>query len=257
MIWDMLTSGQLAEVDKNISVLLPLAATEQHGPHLPLATDRLIAEHFAGVLHDELNESILILPAVSIGCSDHHMEFQGSLSLRHATFLSVVKDIVNSVYRHGFYKIILLNSHGGNQGILQVALEQLGYRYPDADFVTATWWALAREVLKEITETMAGGTGHACEFETSLMMLIAPHLVNVNLIQEKANIPVFSWAAGDMLHGPKASYYRNMKAMTSNGVFGEPLAATREKGELIVSCIADALKQIVFDLNSKKRKTIE
>ncbi|MGH7239461.1 MAG: creatininase family protein, partial [Candidatus Saccharimonadales bacterium] len=143
MIWDTLTSRELAEVDRNIPVLLPVAATEQHGPHLPLATDRLIVEYYANLLDAEVNESILILPSVDIGCSDHHMAFQGTLSLGHATFLSVVKDIVGSVLHHGFNKIILLNSHGGNQGILQVALEQLGYEHPDAHFVTTTWWVLA------------------------------------------------------------------------------------------------------------------
>ncbi|TAM93371.1 MAG: creatininase family protein [Chitinophagaceae bacterium] len=250
MIWDTLTSGQLAQVDKNIPVLLPLAATEQHGPHLPIATDRLIGEHFAKMLNMEINDSILILPAVSIGCSDHHIEFPGTLSLKHTTFLTVVKDIIASVFHHGFYKIILFNSHGGNQGIGQVILEQLGNEYPKAHFVTVTWWVLARESLEKITETGVGGTGHACEFETSLIQLIAPELVHTGLIQKGANAPTFTWAEGDMLHGAKASYYRNMKTMTSNGIFGNPFAASAEKGKRITTCVIDSLKQVVSDLTS-------
>lgn len=250
MIWDTLTSAQLAQVDKNIPVLLPLAATEQHGPHLPVATDRLIGEYFANMLNKEINDSILILPAVSVGCSDHHIEFPGTLSLSHATFLSVVKDVIASVLHHGFYKIILFNSHGGNQGIGQVALEQLGYEHPSAHFVSVTWWVIAKEYLEKITETGRGGTGHACEFETSLIQLMAPELVHSDLIQKGGNVPTFSWAEGDMLHGPKASYYRNMKTMTSNGVFGNPIAASVEKGKRITACVVDSLKQVVADLNS-------
>lgn len=253
MIWDSLTSKQLSQVDKHITVLLPLSATEQHGPHLPLATDRLIAEHFAKTLNAEINESILILPVVSIGCSHHHLGFPGTLSLRHATFLSVVKDIVASVLHHGFYKIFLLNSHGGNQGIGQVILEQLGYEYPEAHFVISSWWALAKKALEKITETGPGGTGHACEFETSLIQLIAPDLIDIDSIQKGANVPTFQWAEGDMLRSPSASYYRSMKSMSPNGIFGQPFAASKEKGMRITSCVVDSLKQIVLDLNNIKR----
>src|SRR5690606_38355464 len=136
---------------------------------------------------------------------DHHMEFAGSLSLSHATFAALVKDMVHSVFHHGFRTIILLNSHGGNQGIMQVIVEQLGFANPDKHVVGVTWWNLVKAELKKITETQSGGTGHACEFETSLIKEIAPHLVNDDLIKEGANVATFSWAEGDMLMGPSAS----------------------------------------------------
>jgi creatinine amidohydrolase len=256
MIWDQLTSKQLAALDKNIPVLLNLAATEQHGAHLPVSTDRLIGEHFAASLNTEMMETILILPSVSIGCSDHHMEFPGSLSLSHSTFAAVVKDIVTSVLHHGFNKIILLNSHGGNQGIMQVIIEQLGYANPAAHIVGVTWWNLVKEELRNITETGPGGTGHACEFETSLIQAIAPHLVDNSQVQKGANVPTFAWAEGDMLQGPKASYYRTMKSMTPNGVFGDPVKSSAKKGLQITACVVAALKQLATDIytidNEKK-----
>jgi len=248
MIWDQLTSTQLAALDKNIPVMLNLAATEQHGAHLPVCTDRLIGEYFATSLDKEMNDTILILPCVSIGCSDHHMDFPGSLSLSHSTFSAVVKDIVTSVLHHGFSKIILLNSHGGNQGIMQVIIEQLGYANPDAHIVGVTWWNLVKEELRNITETGPGGTGHACEFETSLIQVIAPHLVNRSQVQKGANVPTFTWAEGDMLQAPKASYYRTMKSMTPNGVFGNPVKSSAEKGIRIAGCVVQALKQLVKEI---------
>jgi len=248
MIWDQLTSKQLSELDKNTPVLLNLAATEQHGDHLPLSTDRLIGEHFSYLLNKEMEEKILILPVVSVGCSDHHMGFCGSLSLSHSTFSALVKDIISSVIHHGFFKIILLNSHGGNQGIMQVIIEQTGYANPGAHIIGATWWNLAKEELFKITETGRGGTGHACEFETSLIKTIAAQLVVNSEIKKGNNAPTFSWAEADMLNSGKASYYRTMRNMTSNGVFGDPVKSTAEKGNAITACVVKALKRLVNDV---------
>ncbi len=250
MIWDKLTSGQIAALDKNTPVLLNIAATEQHGAHLPVATDRLIGEFFSKRLDEQMSEQVLILPAVAVGCSDHHLGFSGTLSLSHTTFTAVVKDIIQSVIHHGFRKIILLNSHGGNQGVMQVIIEQLGYANPDASIVGATWWNLAKEELLTITETGPGGTGHACEFETSLIKVIAPELVKESLIAQGANVSSFGFANGDMLTGPKVSYYRTMKEMTPNGVFGNPVESSKEKGERIAACVTAALQQLVRDVRA-------
>jgi creatinine amidohydrolase len=256
MIWDQLTSPKISQLDRNIPVVLIMAATEQHGPHLPLATDRLIGEHFAYTLNESIPQQLLILPTVAIGCSDHHMDFEGSLTLTHKSFALQVHDMVSSVIHHGFHKIILLNSHGGNQGIGQVLVEQLGYKYPKADIVAVTWWRIAIDALEKISETGFGGVGHACEFETSLMMLIAPHLVIKENIRPGGNNPTFSWAEADMLRGGKASYYRSIKEMTSNGVFGNPSCASVEKGKAITNAVLVALRQIVNDLILYEKDTI-
>ena len=155
--------------------------------------------------------------------------------------------------RHGFSKIIIQNSHGGNLGVGQVILEQAGFKYPQVQFVFLTWWRIASEALKEITETGPGGVGHACEFETSLMMEIAPKLVITDKIEPGANQGTFEWAEGDMLRSPDASYFRTMRQLTSNGVFGDPTKATAVKGRKITKYVVDALKKIVADLaNSEK-----
>lgn len=249
MIWDQLTSEEVGQLDKNIPVVLPMTATEQHGYHLPLATDRLIGEHFANELNKMMSDKVLILPSVAVGCSDHHMQFNGTLTLKHDTFANQVKDIVSSVVHHGFRKIVLLNSHGGNQGIGQVLAEQLGGTYSDCHIVMVTWWKIALAALRELNETGFGGVGHAGEFETSLMLLIAPELVKKERIAMGANTKTFNWASGDMLQGPAASYYQTMKEMTPNGTFGDPTSATKEKGILITNCVVKPLEKIVMDLS--------
>jgi creatinine amidohydrolase len=251
MIWDQLTSAQIDALDRSITVILPIAATEQHGAHLPLATDRMIGEHLVRQVHQNIDDEVLILPAVGVGCSDHHMGFAGTLSLDHDTFKQQVKQVIQCVIHHGFSKIILLNSHGGNQGIGQVIIEDIGYKYPDCEFFMVSWWRLARQKLLELNQTGFGGVGHAGEFETSLMMLIAPELVHSDKIDKGANQPDFDWAQADLLNAPTVSHYRTMKELTPNGVFGDPRAASAAKGEQITEAVVSHLIKIVQDLGGK------
>ena len=248
MIWEYLNSPAVNELDRNIPVLFPVTAIEQHGPHLPLATDKLIGEYFCLQLNKEIPDRVLVLPVMSVGCSEHHMDFSGSLTLRHNTFLRYAEDILSSVVHHGFKNLIVLNSHGGNAAIGQVILEHFGNRHPECRIVFATWWKIAGESLFNLNETGKGGVGHGGEFETSLIMKIAPELVQTDKIMDKQNKDNFEWAAGDLLRGPKASLYQNMKAMTPNGVFGDPRQVTPEKGQKITEKVVEALKRIVIEL---------
>lgn len=248
MIWDQLTSLELSKIAKNTPVILTMAATEQHGKHLPLATDRLIGEHFANELHKVIPNKVLLLPSISIGCSSHHMDFSGTLTISHDTFIRQVEDIVKSVIQHGFTNIILLNSHGGNQAVGQVLVEKFGYENPAKNIIMVTWWKLASDALFALNESGKGGVGHAGEFETSLMLLIAPHLIHLDSIEKGKHTNTFSWSEGDMLRGAKASYYRSTKEMTTNGVFGNPEYGTLEKGKAISKLVVKDLKKIIDDL---------
>lgn len=248
MIWENLSSPEIAELDRKIPVILPVAAIEQHGLHLPLATDKLIGNHFCIQLEKEIPEQVLILPVMGIGCSEHHMDFSGSLTLQHNTFLMQAEDILNSVSHHGFKNLILLNSHGGNQAVGQVIVEHYGNRHPECRIVMATWWKIAGKSLAELNETGPGGVGHAGEFETSLMLEINPDLVRTDWIRDRQNNENFDWATGDLLRGPRASLYKSMKNLTPNGVFGDPRKISAEKGRKITRIVVESLKKIVLDL---------
>lgn len=248
MIWDELTSPELAGLDRGTPVVLPVAATEQHGPHLPLATDRLIAEHFVGRLEETLSARVLILPTVAVGCSEHHMDFCGSLTLTHEHFAAQVLDVLGSVASHGFTNLVLFNAHGGNIAVTGVILETFGRRHPECQVVTMTWWHLAADALLGISETGPGGVGHACEFETSLMLHIAPQLVRLDALPENGLQPTYSWAESDMLRRGAASLYRPFRTMTTNGVVGEPRAASAEKGARISEVVVEKAREVVASL---------
>lgn len=253
MKWEFLTSPELGQVDRHLPVVVPIAAVEQHGPHLPLATDSLIADHFMTELNREAPQEVLILPTIRVACSEHHMFFPGTLTVIHETFLAYLMEVAGSIIRHSFREIIIFNCHGGNLGIGQVALEKLGYRNPEVRFTLVTWWKLAAQPLAGVQESGAGGVGHACEFETSLLQFFAPELVRTDLIPpEMTNVPAFVWAEGDMLRGGAASVYRRMDQMTPNGVYGAPFLANAKKGQIISRLVVSALSQLIRDLKTQR-----
>lgn len=250
MIWDELTSPRLASLDRHIPVILPVAATEQHGPHLPLSTDRLIGEYLLRQLNERLPNRILILPTSAVTCSEHHMDFAGTLTLTHTLFIQQVNATLESVVAHGFTNLIVANSHGGNIAAGQVAVEMFGRHHPGCQVMMFTWWQVAAEQLLKLNETGAGGVGHAGEFETSLMLLIAPHLVDMSAVEQGGNQSTYDWATHDMLRKPKVLLYRTMRDMTTNGIYGDPTTASKEKGEQIAAVVIEELEQIVASMTA-------
>ncbi|MBX2814712.1 MAG: creatininase family protein [Saprospiraceae bacterium] len=248
MNWDQLRSPVLGNMPRTTPVILPMAATEQHGDHLPLATDRMIVDHFCKLINAHLGESVLILPTVSVGCSDHHLDFAGSLSVQHHTFENQCCDILRSAHHHGFTRFLLLNSHGGNAGIGRVIMEKMGYELQDAHIAFLSWFTFASAELLPLQESARGGVGHAGEFETSLMLTIAPELVDITAIENIGTHKRPAWADGDLLKGAPAAYYRTFAQFTKNGVFGDPRTASAVKGdqitEVVVSKILSVLKEL-------------
>ena len=248
MYWEHLTSAALGKIDRRTPVILPMAAIEQHGPHLPLATDRLIIEHFCREFCDQHPAIALVLPTMSVGYSAHHMAFPGTLSLSHDTFLAQAIDMLNSAKAHGFRNFVLFNGHGGNQAIGGVILEQFGAANPGCRVVFTSWWRLAGPELLELTESGPGGVGHACEFETSLLQVIAPQMIDSAAIPARANTPTPAWNASDMLRGSRATLYRPLQEQSPTGVFGTPEAATAAKGHAITRAVIDALLPLLRDV---------
>ena len=251
MYWEHCTASQINELDKSIPVLLPIAAIEQHGTHLPVSTDKMIGVHFCDQVNEKIPDEVLILPMLSIGCSEHHKAFGGTLSLTHDTFLNQLKEVATCVAENGFQNIVVLNSHGGNQAIGQSFVEVFGYRNPGVNVFLITWWRLALDALAKLDEPERGSCGHAGAFETSLMLHIAPELVHMDQAAAKSNVPTFEWAEGDLLRGPAISYYRTIKDMTPNGVYGDPTLATTEKGQAISSLVTGKLVEILGEIRKR------
>lgn len=249
MRWEKLTSREIGTLDRSTPVILNIAAIEQHGPHLPLDTDARIGAHFLNELDAGNPDAALILPSVVVCASEHHMDFPGTLTVRHATLLAYVTDILESVAAHGFRNIVLFNSHGGNQAIGQVILESFGSRHRDCRVAMLTWWRIASDALLKVQEGGFGSVGHACEFETSLMLLIDEASVRRDLIPGPSHVMTHDWANSDLLRGGRGSLFRTMKEISGgNGVVGDPSLASAEKGRAITRIVVDALDGIVTSM---------
>jgi creatinine amidohydrolase len=245
MRWSELRRGELEAFDRRTPVIVPVSATEQHGSHLPLGTDAMILEAIVTRLDASFDGRLLLAPPLAVGCSEHHMVFPGTLTLSHETFRRWVTDVVDSIVRQGFKRVLLLNSHGGNSAICAVLGEQLGQKHPDAEILVTNWWTAAAARLKSLQEGPLGSAGHACEFETSIILAVSPQSADMDAAADDGIQPREPSMHFDMLHGPAASCYRPFDKQTRSGVFGKPSLASAEKGERILAETVAALHELI------------
>jgi creatinine amidohydrolase len=247
MRWSSLRRGELDARDRGTPVVVPVAATEQHGEHLPLGTDSIALEAILDRLDATFDDRLLIAPTLTVGCSEHHMAFPGTLTLTHETFRRWVADVVESIVRNGFNRILLLNGHGGNSAMCAVLGEQLGQRHGHIEIIVTAWWTAAASRLKKLQDGPVGSVGHACEFETSILRAVAPEMVDMSLAEDDGIQHRPESMHFDMLHGPAASCYRPFDKLSRMGVFGKPSLASAEKGERVLAETIAALHELITE----------
>jgi len=206
------------------TVVMAFGATEQHGPHMPLATDALLGDHLARLVAEQLDA--FLAPTVRIGCSEHHLEFPGTLSLSAETFHALVADLVRSISRGGFRRLVLLPTHGGNFGPLEQALEQLGpVEGLEIRALTdlGALFAIAQLGASEYGVSLGEGGVHAGEWETSMLLAIHPELVHT----ERGA----AGYTGDPQEAIAAIFGAGVHTVAANGVIGDPARASAEHGE--------------------------
>jgi creatinine amidohydrolase len=205
------------------TVVVAFGATEQHGPHMPLATDALLGDHLARIVAESLDA--FVAPTVRVGCSEHHLAFPGTLSISERTFHGIVADILRSLARGGFARAVLLPTHGGNFGPLATALEQVG-QLPDLEVRAltdlSTLLRIAQIGAEEHGVPLGEGGIHAGEWETSMMMAIHPELVH-----PERGEPGYT---GDPEAAVGAIFGAGVHTVASNGVIGDPGRASAEHG---------------------------
>ncbi|GGM61866.1 creatininase family protein [Dactylosporangium sucinum] len=165
--------------DSGAVLVLPIGAIEQHGPHLPVWTDSLVVERLATAAAQSLAGTVpvLVAPTMPFGSSAHHLPFGGTLSLDTTVLYEVLLCLGRSAHGAGFRRVFLLNGHGGNHELVELAARDLSLRL-DIDVAAASWWRLAWAGLAE-TDVFAHGRvpGHAGAFESALVGALRPDLV--------------------------------------------------------------------------------
>jgi creatinine amidohydrolase len=237
-----MTSAQVrAELGRGRStVVVPFGAVEQHGPHLPLDTDAVLADRLGPLLAERLDA--LCAPTIRIGCSQHHLAFPGTLALRPQSLQMIVHGLVDSLVRHGFRRVVLLATHGGNEPPLQeagAASRRDGVRVvvPSLRVTVGALLAVARA--RGVPPGAAGG--HAGELETSLMLALAPDLVSKAAITEPGYTGPLDDAAARVL------FEDGVGALAANGVLGDPRGASSDAGHAYVTAFLDAIERQIDD----------
>ncbi len=219
------------------TVVFGCGSIEQHGPHLPLFVDSEFGTWLALEVAQRLDRA-LIAPTIRVGCSEHHMNFPGSLTLRKETFHDVVIDYVSSLARHGFERILIIPCHGGNfkplqevEGRLQEAAgEARGQIWADLMGLVRLW----RNVTEEAVGLGDRVGGHADISETAIMMARHPDVVRTGLAE-----PGYT---GDLSREVIDSAIRNgLETVTPNGILGDARGGTPELGKKLIAAVADEI----------------
>jgi creatinine amidohydrolase len=246
--WEELTSPDVDALDRDRTVvMLPLGSVEQHGRHMPLGTDTLLA-HAVSLAAAEADGNAVVLPPPFYGFSAHHMRFAGSVTLRPETLMAIAEDIVTSAVRHGFRRILIVNGHGGNTGVIDVLSAMLGRRHVGRARIAAlTYFTLARETIAALRQSRTGGMGHACEFETAMMLHVDPSLVHMDRAAVLYPETGSAYLSTDLLLGSAVRTYLDFADLSPTGTLGDPSFATRETGEVFFNAAAGSLSQFIAD----------
>jgi creatinine amidohydrolase len=220
------------------TIVVAFGAVEQHGHHMPLGTDAIFGDELSWRLAERLDA--FRAPTMRIGCSRHHLAFPGTMSIEEETFHGVVGDLVRGWSRHGFRRIVILPTHGGNFAPLAGALEKLGPLDGVKVIAITDLSVLVQATLgvgEELGVPPAEGGLHAGQWETSMLLALRPELVRM----EEA-VPGYT---GDLESGLQRFLAEGVDVLTDTGVFGDPTNASAEHGRLYVERLLDLAAELV------------
>ena len=250
-----MTSEQIGRMIEDRTVaLIPIGATEQHGRHLPVQFDYMVVEEVAKKAAQLASSTIpvIVTPTINFGCSSHHMDFKGTLSLRFNTFIDLIIDIGESLIKHDIKRLLFLNGHGGNSAPLQIVCRRLKEENDIACAAAANYWSLAASAIKELRESGPGGMGHAGEFETSLGLFLMSDKVRVALLEDRTNPPRIKGDNLDLLYSGSVFLPWMASDKGIAGVIGNATLGTKNKGKKFFHAIVRETAELIENLSSIK-----
>ena len=229
---------ELAQRD-DLVVVIPTATLEDHGYHLPIDTDVRLIEAVARGAVDRFNAepaggAAMLFPTAVHGYTPHHMDFPGTVSLRWNVFVESLLDCGRSLCHHGFDRILILNGHGSNAPLVDLAARLINVEHRGAVAMASTLYLTTPESVQSLAAERSselGGMSHACELETSLYLALAPERVQM----DKAVREIPDWTENVWSDWPGAgplSYMSHWSGLTRSGVMGDATVASAEKGRV-------------------------
>jgi creatinine amidohydrolase len=253
--YDELTWPEIREaLSRQPVVILPFGAVEDHGPHLPLNSDNVIVEALCTEAARRAPDEMLVMPLIAYGLDEHHMDFPGTISVDMQTLIANVADVAGSPARHGFTHILIVNGHGSNAPIADLAARTVvlktgvvcGAMSPNA----AVDPTLAEPTLSEMRRSGPGGVANAGEYETAMMLHLRPDLVQMDrAVTEMGQLKqeFFNW---DHPEPSVLSWQDWWSRMSESGICGDPTVATAEFGKALFETTVQNLIRFVRDFRS-------
>ncbi len=228
-----MTWPEVEAVSRDVVVLIPTGSLEQHGPHLPLFTDSILATAAAEGVERRLPNQVLLTPTLWLGASGHHLKFPGTLSASFATYEGAVIDVVESLVPHGFWKFFVVNGHGGNAEPNGIAMRTLKARHPNCLLGHSGYYAFASERSSQVLAGPVKEIRHACEAEVSLMMHMRPDLVRTEKLRNDGLAP----------RPPVVGMVHHFDEMTEQGSLGYATFAKPETGRDLMEAAIEGLTE--------------
>ncbi|HEX2281925.1 MAG TPA: creatininase family protein [Thermomicrobiales bacterium] len=216
--------------------ILPVGATEYHGPHLPYGTDTIGAEVLAEAFARELGNTI-VLPAISYGVSHHHMPWPWTMSIRPDTMIALIQDVAESLIHHGIQKLVIVTAHDGNPGPAEAAARILSQEHDMSVALVGGWQGKSRALLAgqwDIDED------HAGQSELSIVLYAAPETARPDLATKQPN---------QFMDHP-VSVIGAFDGTVPLGYSGDATAASAEEGEAIVHAMTGLIVPFLRDLDA-------
>jgi creatinine amidohydrolase len=274
--WSQWRTTDFANLDKSRAIaVLPLAATEQHGPHLPLSVDTDIVDGVVQAAVQQLQTlnapsvstrvavPVLFLPTQNIGLSPEHAAFPGTLTLRPETLIRLWTDIAESVKAAGIHKLVLLNSHGGHVGAMDVVARDLRARL-DMLVYSVNWYQLPLmdEQGQDLNQMFSAHEhrfgAHAGEIETSAMLALNPSAVRMDKAENFHSSSEDRAAAFPILgNGRSAKLAWQMQDYNVAGAAGNAAAATAEKGTALVAAAGLSFAKLLLEIDQLPADTLQ
>ena len=239
MLLHEMTWAEVDGLSRETPIVFPVAALEQHGRHLPLYTDSLLLGEVVRRVAERHEGRVVFAPVQWLGNSDHHLDFAGTLSAAPRLYLDLLAGLLENAIGHGFRRLVLLNGHGGNIVPIQQVVFEVRQRHRKRDdllLLGATYWTLGARPVEAGAGLVQDRMGHACEWETSMILRLDPRLVR----DPSAVDPV---PFGRPFEPANRGWITRERS--ESGHIGDPRGATADKGEVLFRLFADDVSNLL------------
>ncbi len=241
-----LSSPAFALAQPNLDlVMIPVGAHEQHGPALPVSTDTLTAQVLCALVGAILAPRVAVAPAIPWGVSWSHLGMPGTVSLHEETLISIVEDVVTSLHGSGIQRFLVVNTHGGNNAALQVAVERCHRHHQVPVVASVDAYTFIAEAASGVLSP--GAVGHAGGDESSVVMAIRPDLVDDSMLGQRATNTRIQ-DVQTSLRAARGTLPIAYRQVTTSGATGDSSGSSIAAGSAIIGQATSRLRQVVQDL---------